>query len=371
VSFFSQQTAYQAFQEFHPYTAQEAIVDVTAAANSADALKIISQVIGGNTFGYWVQNGGRQIHLNAGSLFLTAKIISKINTLLRQYGTALHTVYSTLPQTQQGALDSGFFVKEAPRYAPPITVGGTVAPQLSDTEEALAELFGQARQRKAAQAQQFVKPSSYDHQGVSLPPTPVTPSGGALMAFDQLNDLVLPQWEDIPSPSKEPESLTFSQWQHSAAAKMVAPPVNVPKPVVEKSVPIELAPFQPDEVLVDRPTYYFGHTLRSGQTIRFDGNLVIVGDVNNGSEIAATGSILVWGELKGIAHAGAKGDTSAEIRAWKIEAVQLRIAQTIARRPDRVTYHKVDDANGLPQPEIARIADGEIRIFKDIVGYSN
>ncbi len=90
---------------------------------------------------------------------------------------------------------------------------------------------------------------------------------------------------------------------------------------------------------------------------------MIVGDVHTGSEITAAGDIVVWGELRGIAHAGAKGDYRTEIRAMKIEALQLRIADYIARRPDRIYYHK-DGAENIISPEVARVADGEIKIFK-------
>ncbi len=347
------------FQVFHPFSSQEAILDVVNVRNSAEALKTISNVITSKEFANWVKNGGYQVNLNAGALFLTGKIISKINTLLKQYGTVLYTVYATSPQTQQGALDGGFFVKEAPKYVPPIKVGGEVAPRLTDTEEALSDLFGQARQKQQAQKQALENKQSY-------PSLPSGNDGRLSLPFEfDPQSKVNHRWEDIPDLKehfdKTPESLSFSTWKEPAINKQQNEPV---------AAPVELAPFQADTISPEQPTYYFSQTLRSGQSIKFDGNLIIIGDVNNGSEIAATGSILVWGELKGIAHAGAKGDTTAEIRAIKIEAVQIRIGKTIARRPDRVSYHKGSD-NSVPQPEVARISDGEIRIFKDIVGYNN
>ena len=115
------------------------------------------------------------------------------------------------------------------------------------------------------------------------------------------------------------------------------------------------------------PTLYLEGTLRSGRMVRYDGNLVVVGDVHGGSELCATGDILIWGELRGIAHAGADGNEHAKIRALKIEAIQLRIADVIARRPDRITNHKPNDKR-LPEPEVARVTDGEIKIFNDVIG---
>lgn len=112
-----------------------------------------------------------------------------------------------------------------------------------------------------------------------------------------------------------------------------------------------LLPPAPPQVL------YLHQTLRSGQTVNHKGNLVIVGDVNNGAEVIAEGDILVWGALRGIAHAGSNGNEQAEIRALKLAPLQLRIAQCIARAPDRKNYK-----TSTLGPEMARIVDGQIRI---------
>ncbi len=111
-------------------------------------------------------------------------------------------------------------------------------------------------------------------------------------------------------------------------------------------------------------TVYYRQNLRSGQVLEAKGNIVVVGDAHSGSEILADGDILVWGFLGGVAHAGRKGNTSAEIRAIRIEAVQLRIGDSIARRPDRLFMQQQIKKRG---PEVARIQDGEIKIFEDIV----
>jgi septum site-determining protein MinC len=92
-------------------------------------------------------------------------------------------------------------------------------------------------------------------------------------------------------------------------------------------------------------------TLRSGRTVRHNGDVIVVGDVNPGAEIIAAGDILVWGRLRGIAHAGAFGDERCVVGALDLAPTQLRIAGKIATAPGR-------DAN--PQPELARIRDGHI-----------
>ena len=99
------------------------------------------------------------------------------------------------------------------------------------------------------------------------------------------------------------------------------------------------------------PTLYIKKTIRSGQSITSDGNLVIVGDVNPGAEIIAKGDITVWGILGGIAHAGSEGNTQARIRALKMNAIQLRIADIFARRPDGVNTPFVQKTNEFVQKE--------------------
>lgn len=109
-------------------------------------------------------------------------------------------------------------------------------------------------------------------------------------------------------------------------------------------------------------TTYIKQTLRSGQNVNFDGNVFIIGDCKPGSEITASGDITVWGVLSGIAHAGAKGNVKANIRALKINAIQLRIANLFSRRPDSMLKEKTKKTESFT-PEEARITNGEIKIF--------
>lgn len=108
-------------------------------------------------------------------------------------------------------------------------------------------------------------------------------------------------------------------------------------------------------------TIFYRQTLRSGQVLEAKGNIVIIGDAHSGSEILADGDIVIWGFLGGIAHAGRSGSVTSEIRAMRIEAVQLRIANAIARRPDRL-FKALRKHKG---PEVAKIKNGEIQIFED------
>ena len=111
------------------------------------------------------------------------------------------------------------------------------------------------------------------------------------------------------------------------------------------------------------PTLYIQRNIRSGQSIKSDGNLVIVGDVNPGSEIIAKGDITVWGILGGIAHAGCEGNLYTKIRALKMNAIQLRIGDVFARRPDSVNIPFVQKTDTFT-PEEARVFRKQILIHK-------
>lgn len=73
----------------------------------------------------------------------------------------------------------------------------------------------------------------------------------------------------------------------------------------------------------------FDGSLRSGNKLEYEGTLVITGDVNAGAEVVAGESVIIVGNLRGLAHAGAKGNRGAIIVAGSIKAPQLRIADVV------------------------------------------
>lgn len=103
-------------------------------------------------------------------------------------------------------------------------------------------------------------------------------------------------------------------------------------------------------------TLYHTATLRGGQTLHHTGNIVVVGDVNPGAELVATGDIVVFGRLAGIAHAGAQGDERSRIYALDLAATQLRIATFIGAQDG-------GKSRGAAVPEAAVARDGQILIL--------
>ncbi len=82
------------------------------------------------------------------------------------------------------------------------------------------------------------------------------------------------------------------------------------------------------EIAISETKFHRG-SLRSGQKMESEGSLVILGDVNSGAEVMASDNIVVLGALRGLAHAGAKGNKQAMISAGLLDTVQIRIANVI------------------------------------------
>lgn len=107
--------------------------------------------------------------------------------------------------------------------------------------------------------------------------------------------------------------------------------------------------------LYEGMTKFIHSTIRSGQVVEYDGNIVIIGDVNPGALIKAKGNIIILGTIRGVAHAGIDGNKDAIVAAYDLRPTQLRIANIIARKPDEET-----STSGIP--EVAKIKDGEVYI---------
>ena len=94
------------------------------------------------------------------------------------------------------------------------------------------------------------------------------------------------------------------------------------------------------EIATSETKFHRG-SLRSGQRLETEGSLVILGDVNSGAEVIASDNIVVLGALRGLAHAGAKGNKQAIIAAGLFDAVQVRIANVVKEiNRDEEPLHK-------------------------------
>jgi septum site-determining protein MinC len=132
--------------------------------------------------------------------------------------------------------------------------------------------------------------------------------------------------------------------ERTAQALGMATRLNKPRPE-RNTHPLETTLHSGEGAIVVR------RTLRSGYSLQHSGHVVVIGDVNPGAEIIASGDVIVWGHLRGMVHAGAEGNDNAVVCALDLAPTQLRIGGLIATSPGH---------RGKPQPELARVKDGQV-----------
>lgn len=101
--------------------------------------------------------------------------------------------------------------------------------------------------------------------------------------------------------------------------------------------------------------FYKGN-LRSGQALEVETSIIIIGDVNAGARVVSKGNVVILGALKGNVFAGATGNEKSFVVSLDMQPVQIRIADVIARSPDKPIK------NAPKEAKIAFVEDGNIYI---------
>lgn len=114
--------------------------------------------------------------------------------------------------------------------------------------------------------------------------------------------------------------------------------------------------------VADNTGEFYKGTLRSGQVLKCDTSIVIIGDVNPGAKIIAKGNIVILGSLKGNAYAGAAGDESCFVTALDMDPVQIKIGNVIGRSADRGPWEAIRNRHRTMDPQIALVSKGNIMI---------
>lgn len=146
----------------------------------------------------------------------------------------------------------------------------------------------------------------------------------------------------------------FSQYMQLGNVEFQGTPDPDPSSQGQGNYPAE-DHFESFDGIEEGMTRFVRGTVRSGQRIFYEGNIVVIGDVNPGGEVIAGGNILVIGTLRGVAHAGATGNSKAVVASYCLLPTQLRIAGHIARAPEGETVKP-------SFPEVAYIKDNQLFI---------
>ena len=307
-------------------------IDIQNNQTTAQALNKLEELLENNEY------LDTAVSINVGKLVFTPGHMSKLKSILNKKNLLVKNIYTTASQTQLSALNLGFTVSEKPieevfleEYKNSLnnSIQNIDKAEHNDTKLSEEDI------KNIDLAKQIEKISNKDHNDEILHNLDKT-----TLPYTDINNII----------TNNNDVIEFINDNKSMVQEKISLPFEA-KPDMTKSFKLNSG--------VDLPTLYINQTLRSGQYVTYEGHIVIAGDVHPGSEIVAAGDIIVWGTLGGIAHAGANNNYKAAIRALKMNPIQLRIADYIARKPDKSNFNR----ELTLKPEVARISGGEIRIF--------
>ena len=295
---------------------------------------------------------GKNVCLKLGNLDLKQSQLLSIKALIESMDASIAFIDTSSEQTEASAVSLGIIISE-----------------ISDNSEAAIVCTPSDEVKEEAvlvKTEEPVEEKTEESKTVEVhAETEVATQSGSIETTDGIEDIYDEQSmeelsEIIPSEhlNNDFESLAANEGLFKAedSSKYILLDTGdvLPEGAEENSVNTE-----------SLPTLYINQTLRSGQTVSYEGNILIIGDAHPGSEIVASGDITVWGILGGIAHAGSHGNITSKVRALKLNAIQLRIAGLYARRNDTLNVPYVQKTNEFT-PEEAQIEDGKIVIYKKL-----
>lgn len=151
-------------------------------------------------------------------------------------------------------------------------------------------------------------------------------------------------------------ALSISFVTNEGAEKIIAPPRETHREMPKEGKRVSQRDQEKMLSADENMTVYHKGSLRSGQSIRFVGSVVVVGDINPGAEIVAEGNIIVLGSVKGLVHAGCSGNADCFVSALSLQPTQLRISDIITYIPKQISKKSKDI------PSYAYLADGQIYV---------
>ncbi len=275
------------------------IVDLANAKKTSEIIYELSRILD------MPEAKNKNVCLKLGELALSSSELISIKALIETMESRIEFISTSSPDTEASAKDLGIEVSKIENVVPALNIEASAEDNQTVNEEletALDKIFGEGDFEERYPEEDTEETAVSDNEKE--------------IVVEEVEDVV--DYEEVKRNNKETEKL---------------------------------------------PTLYIHRTLRSGQSLSSEGNVVVIGDVNPGAEIVAKGDITVWGVLGGIAHAGSDGNTYSRIRALKLNAIQLRIGDIFARRPDTGNMPYVQKSDTFT-PEEARVSKKHIMIYR-------
>ena len=312
------------------------IIDLSAAQNTTQLVGELNSII------EHPDVKGKNVCLKLGSLDLKQSQLLSIKALIESKNASIAFIDTSSEQTEASAVSLGIVISKVSEQ------------DIQQQNEAIAEAVQEKTDEYHTETEQTIEVSS----DIELP-SPIETTEGIEDIYEEMSTQEIS--EVIPT-----ETFNSTDFGSLAAQEGLLPNEENSKYILLDTG--NVLPEGVEESSSDNaqlPTLYLNQTLRSGQTVNYNGNILTIGDAHPGSEIIATGDITVWGILGGIAHAGSEGNITSKVRALKLNAIQLRIAGLYARRNDTLNVPYVQKTNEFT-PEEAQIEDGRIVIYKKL-----
>lgn len=243
------------------------------------------------------------ITVNVGRRMLAREELTQIKQILeKESGVAVARFWCS-PDILEEALSEtiGFGVAVSPSGAPG-------QPQNSP----------EARENKNTRPSDQVEPDGLELWRAYSPPAPVAQNSSEPDHAE--SPMEAEREAEVSQPA--PSSHSRPEVSPERVSQTPAPPASYARPEPEVS-----GLNRGNEALLIKTT------CRSGEVIRYPGDLIILADVNPGAQIIAEGDIMVFGNLRGLAHAGASGDVQATIIALNLDTHRLQIGPYTGMAP--------------------------------------
>ena len=152
---------------------------------------------------------------------------------------------------------------------------------------------------------------------------------------------------DAPEETSEPCVEFSGELQVESSSEIDFGPLQIEHPKPKPSKAGSSRKGEPTEALFVKTTF------RSGESINYHGDVIVLADVNPGAEIIAEGDIVVFGSLRGMAHAGSAGDTRATIIALELDSPRIQIGPYTGLAPGQKSNSKSGSKSLRNGPKIA------------------
>lgn len=146
----------------------------------------------------------------------------------------------------------------------------------------------------------------------------------------------------LQPPQHQPSpSLLTSQESHLSGSTTTKPEPQA-SPSSPPYVPID--PYQNKGLTQpDKQPAIIRENVKAGQNMRYDGDVIVLGEVDSGAIVSATGSIHCYNRVDGMLLAGSSGNSDARIYALKLNAEAVALSGYYAKRHQY--KHILDKAN--------------------------